>query len=144
MNWGYRIMIAYIAGVAFLLYFVIGSMRTRTEMVEDNYYEKELVFNDQIEGRTNANRLSEKISISREGDSLHVTLDSSLSQQLSKGELYAYYAAGQQQDRRFSLAPTHDGHYTFAVSAFGRGQYIMRLSFTNGSKPYYKEQAISF
>ncbi len=144
MHWGYRIMIAYIAGVAFLLFFVIGSMLTRTEMVEDNYYEKELGFNQRIKDRTNADLAGERILIAREGDSVTVQLDSSLAKQLHNGLLDAYYAAGEQADRHFVIPASPYGRYAFPVAVFHKGSYIFRLSFTRGTKSYYKEKNIFF
>ena len=45
MNWGYRIVLAFGAGVAFILFFVWKTMQVDIEMVESNYYEKEMEHN---------------------------------------------------------------------------------------------------
>lgn len=46
MSWGYRILTAYIAGVLFISFFVYKSMQVNIDLAEENYYEKELKFNE--------------------------------------------------------------------------------------------------
>ena len=44
MNWGYKIMLAYVVFIAGILFLVFKSSSQKVELVTENYYEQELKF----------------------------------------------------------------------------------------------------
>lgn len=142
MSWGTRIIIAYVAGVCFILYFVIRSMMLTTEMVEDNYYDKELAFNSHIEGVANANAMVKPITIVDTANTIRITIDSVIASSLNKGEVHFYNAASERADRKQPLKNTASGTYFYDKNLFIKGKYIVRVSFDYDKKPFYTEQTI--
>ena len=62
ISWGKRIAILYIGFVALIGVMIALSMGQKVELVSEDYYDKELVFQNKIDEMNNANALSEKIS----------------------------------------------------------------------------------
>ena len=142
MGWGTRIVIAYVAGICFLLYFVVRSMMITTEMSEENYYAKELTFKTHIEGVENAKKLAQPITIIDTAGIIRITIDSSIAASLENGEVHFYNAASERSDRKQPLKASASGKYFYDKTLFNKGKYLVKLSFSSNKKPFYTEQTI--
>ncbi|MBH2005613.1 MAG: FixH family protein [Sphingobacteriia bacterium] len=142
MGWGTRIIIAYVAGVCFILFFVVKSMMLNTEMVEEDYYSKELAYNTYIESVANAGSLAQPIAITDNDGQVEVSIDSVTAGSLSKGQVHFYNPASEKADKKLTLNPSASGRYFFDKSSFVKGKYIVRVSFELNAKPYFTEQVI--
>ena len=142
MNWGIRIIIAYAAGVCFILYFVVRSMMLNTDMVEENYYDKELAYNTHIQGVDNAKNMANPIVVSNLSSQIEISIDSVVTAGLNNGEIHFYNPASEKSDKKFKLSASTSGKYIFNKSAFNKGKYYVKISFNFHQKPYYTEQVI--
>ncbi len=141
MNWGTRIFIAYLAGVLFISYFVIRSMMLNTEMVEEDYYGKELAFNSHIQGVDNAKNLAQPITIKSTGIQIEVSIDSVSARSMKNGAIHFYNPASEKADKKMVLNPSN-GVYLFDKKTFIKGKYIVRVSFDLDGNPYFTEETI--
>ncbi|RZS99688.1 FixH family protein [Aquimarina brevivitae] len=75
INWGTGIVIAFVCFISFILFFVV---RMNTEdkyshdLVTDDYYKKELAFQDEINALKNANSLSTNVTLIEEKGALRI------------------------------------------------------------------------
>ena len=53
MNFGHKVLIAYIAGALGIIFMVVLSLNINFDMVEDNYYAKEEKMEQYLEGNRN-------------------------------------------------------------------------------------------
>lgn len=141
MNWGTRIFIAYLAGILFISYFVIRSMMLNTEMVEEDYYGKELAFNSHIQGVDNAKNLAQPIAIKNNGTQIEVVIDSASARSMKNGAIHFYNPASEKADQKMVLEPSN-GIYLFKKNSFIKGKYIIRVSFELEGNPYFTEETI--
>ncbi len=141
MNWGTKVFIGYAAGVCFISYLVIRSMMLSTEMVEEDYYNKELAFNEHIEGVNNAKLLANPIIIKSNESQIQVMIDSVTAQSMQKGEIHFYNPASEKADKKITLAPSN-GRYVFNNSILTKGKYYVRVSFEYQQKPFFTEEVI--
>lgn len=142
MNWGYRIVLAFGAGVAFILFLVWKTMQVDIEMVEANYYEKEMAFNGKMQATANANALQQKITVNKNDGKVIVTVVSSLTTAITAGEIHFYNPASEKSDKKMALPASNNGVYIFPASQFNKGKYIAKISFTSAGKNYYAEEVI--
>ena len=142
MNWGYRIVLAFGAGVAFILFLVWKTMQVDIEMVESNYYEKEMALNGKLQATANANGLTNKIEVSKKEGQVIITIDSTLTASITNAEVHFYNPASEKSDKKWPLAESANGVNTFPVTALNNGKYIAKISFTSGEKNYYTEEVI--
>jgi len=142
MNWGYRIVLAFGAGVAFILFLVWKTMQVDIEMVESNYYEKEMAFNGKLQATANANALTKKIAIDKKEGQVVLTIDSTVTSAITNAEIHFYNPASEKSDKKWPLAASANGKYFFPVSSFNKGKYIAKISFTSAGINYYAEEVI--
>jgi nitrogen fixation protein FixH len=142
MNWGYRIVLAFGLGVAFILFLVWKTMQVDIEMVESNYYEKEMAFNGKIQATANAKALTNQISVEQQGQQILVKIDSTTAAAITNAEVHFYNPASEKSDKKIAIKATNNGLYYFPVTSFTKGKYIAKISFTSAGKNYYAEEVI--
>lgn len=141
MNWGTKVFIGYAAGVCFISYFVVKSMMLTTEMVEEDYYNKELAFNEHIQGVNNAKLLAKPITIKSNESIIEVRIDSVIAQSLQNGVIHFYNPASEKADKKLALGHSN-GKYIFNNSMLTKGKYYVRVSFEYLQKPFFTEEII--
>ena len=72
MNWGKRIVIGMALFMGFILTMVITMMRQKIDLVEEDYYKRELNYESQIDAQKNYVSAVEKIRLQMKDDSLVV------------------------------------------------------------------------
>ncbi|TSJ44956.1 FixH family protein [Fluviicola chungangensis] len=70
MNWGKRIIIGMVLFMAFILTLVTIMMRQKIDLVEEDYYTRELNYDDQLNAQKNYASANEKISLESKADSI--------------------------------------------------------------------------
>lgn len=142
MNWGYRIVVAFGLGVAFILFLVWKTMQVDIEMVESNYYEKEMAFNGKLQATANANALPTKVSVVKQDQQIFLKIDSTTAAAITSAEIHFYNPASEKSDKKLNIAASNNGVYVFPVAQFNKGKYIAKISFTSAGKNYYAEEVI--
>ena len=142
MNWGYRIVVAFGLGVAFILFLVWKTMQVDIEMVESNYYEKEMAFNGKLEATANAKGLTKKISVEKQDQQILLIIDSTTAAAITSAEVHFYNPASEKADKKVAIQASKNGLYYFPVASFAKGKYIAKISFTSAGKNYYTEEVI--
>ncbi len=100
-NWGTGIVIAIIAFMGFILYFVI-TMSTNNEyshdLVTDKYYQKELAYQKQIDATKNASNLKENVKLVNTKEGLQIHFPSTFNNKDIKGKVFLYRPSNKQLD----------------------------------------------
>jgi hypothetical protein len=142
MNWGYKILIV-------ILLFIIGmgtmvsiAMRQKNEMIDEQYYVKELKHQGQIDAENNLNALDEKLTIKDTLDALVVKIPSVARQNIKEGSVVFLRPSDQSKDHRLVLNVDSSGRQLFNKSNFVKGQYKVRISWKSEQKAYYYEQPL--
>ena len=142
MNWLFRTVVAFGLGVAFILFLVWKTMQVDIEMVESNYYEKEMAFNGKLQATANAKALTNQITVEQQGQQILLTIDSTTSAAITNAEVHFYNPASEKSDKKITISASNNGLYYFPVASFTKGKYIAKISFTSAGKTYYAEEVI--
>lgn len=78
MNWGKGIMIGMGLFMSFILYMVISLMGKRVDLQSEDYYKKEIEYENEIAQIRNANQLDDAVELRRENDYLFIELPDSM------------------------------------------------------------------
>lgn len=100
-NWGTGIVIAFGVFITFILYFVFkvqGDSTYDHEMVTEDYYKKEIGFQDQLERQQNAYDLNEKVELKSTNDGLLIVFPKSFDYKEIKGKISLYRPSNQKLD----------------------------------------------
>ncbi|MFY0628526.1 MAG: FixH family protein [Reichenbachiella sp.] len=142
MNWGNSIILTFFIFAAIIITMVTISMRQDVNLVEKNYYEEEIAYQDQIDRINNFNELKEKPSIRKKGKQLVVTFPEVLISSISKGQIQLYRPSTSKLDRRIKIALTDQGNQTISLQGMEKGLWKVKLRWNSTKKEYFNSQSI--
>ncbi len=142
MNWGKGITIAFILFGAYISYLVYRCFDLDFELEDKNYYEKELAFQDQIDGESNAKSEGKTLQLTTIGGKLSVDLPAGKDH--AKGEVYLLRPSNGKYDKHFQLATDGSGHQEFSLDGMMPGLYNVKVSWECNGKPYFSQETIVF
>lgn len=100
-NWGTGIVIAFTLFITFILYFVFkvqGDMKYDHEMVTEEYYKKELGYQEQLDKAQNAYDLAEKVTVVTKTEGLLICFPKGFDYKKIKGNVSLYRPSNQKLD----------------------------------------------
>ena len=144
INWGHKIILAFVLFVSLIATLVYKSMHTNFELVTKEYYKDELVYQKVIDGTNNANKLGGITTVSSNNQHVNITLPEEMKNESVKGSVWFYCAANANKDRRFDLKPDASGKQAFDRSEFSVGKYTVKVQWEKpDGQQYYSEQYLT-
>jgi hypothetical protein len=138
MNWGLRIALLYGGFVAGIVFMVIMSSRQQIDLVRKDYYAAELKHQDRIDETTNANSLSEKVTLKHADRAVEIKFPAEMKNKALKGTALFYRPSDARLDRQFELKPDTTGTQLI-TGDFAAGIYNVQVQWNCEGKAYYSE-----
>lgn len=107
INWGTGIVIAFVLFISFIMYFVINMTVNKKydhDLVTDDYYQKELKHQDEIDKLNNAKKLKENISWRKTEEGLEIRFPKDLEPQKITGKVFLYRPSNQKLDSEITIS----------------------------------------
>ena len=145
VNWGTGIVISIIAFISFIMYFVISMSTNKKfshDLVTDNYYKKELEFQDQIDATKNAKLLAEDIQIVKFDKGLKIYFPKVFKNNI-KGKVFLYRPSNKQLDFEIPISIT-DNYLLVPEKSLLDGRWNISCSVKHNKKSYYFFKEITF
>jgi hypothetical protein len=140
MDWGKGILLTIIAFVGFILTLVVISVRQDDiHLVTENYYEKELKYQDQIDRETSAAGLDREVLVF-DAVSKSMVLDLPVG---AKGDLKLFRPSDERLDQELSLDILEEGKTTVPLEKLKAGYWKVQLTWTENGVDFYQEKKIS-
>lgn len=140
MDWGKGILLTIIAFVGFIMTFVIISVRQDDiHLVTENYYEKELKYQDHIDREASAATLDREVLVF-DSQSKSMVLDLPIG---AKGNLQLFRPSDARLDQELSLDILQEGKTTVPLEKLKAGYWKVQLTWTENGKDFYQEKKIS-
>lgn len=101
INWGKGIAIAIVGFIGFIMYMVVTMLTDNTynhDLVTEQYYQKELTYQEEINAQKNAKSLKEKITFARTAEGIKINFPEQFNQKLIKGKVFLYRPSNKQLD----------------------------------------------
>lgn len=141
MSWGKGIALVIVAFILWISFLVYKTTLVTSEMVTDNYYEKELKYEEVIQAKRNLQKLNEELVIQQRNDSVLITFPKEFDA-TSRGEIYFYRPSNPKQDKTFPIDLTHTSTQVITKNNLTRGVYQIQVSWNQNSTPYFFEQTL--
>lgn len=140
MDWGKGILITIIAFVGFILTLVVISVRQDDiHLVTENYYEKEIKYQDQIEREKSAAGLDREVLVF-DADSKSMVLDLPVG---AKGNLQLFRPSDARLDQELALDIIEEGKTTVPLEKLKSGYWRVQLTWIENGVEFYQEKKIS-
>jgi hypothetical protein len=121
---------------------IIVLLSQDVELVEQDYYEKELTYQDQINKEMNSNELSESLSIEYENNLLTVRLPKGINYQGVEGHIAFYRPSDAAQDFSVPIIPDSSGTQYLNVSRLDKGRWKVTVDWIFGGNEYLDKKEI--
>lgn len=143
MNWGYKILLVIIGFVLTMLSMVYFSYKQNNEMIDTNYYEKELKYQALIDASNNLNNVTQDTLIKQDLNSISIKIPSVLMSNFSKGKIEFIKNDNEKKDIVFNFSPDTNGIFKMDLERFSKGYYTARINWENAKTAYYREQKLN-
>jgi len=147
MNWGYKIILSFIAYAAIIFTMVFISINQDINLVADDYYKQEIAYEDQITRMKNSQSLENlpQIKIDRELAQVSVNFPVDLTRSVEEGSIHLFRPSDAAQDFVVGLSLNNDGYQYISLVNKSRGLWKVKLSWTGGGgKEYYNEKVLIY
>lgn len=141
MNWGYKIVFAYIAFVLGITFMVVRSSIQKTDLVTTDYYAKELKYQDKIDEMNRTTSLSGLVKCEIRDAQLVIEFPKDFTGKKLEGELVLYCPSDEGRDVKKTFR-VKDEPLLLPLSAVKAGQYELHLSWKEEGLSYYFEKKI--
>lgn len=133
--------IMFVGGTAGL---VVLSARNSVDLVRPDYYEQELRFQEQINGRSQAMALSEPVRVAYDAGQRRLTLTLPVAHAAAHatGEIQLYRPSSAGMDRHVALQLDSQGRQTLDAAALSDGLWRVRLSWRVGDEHFACEEKV--
>ncbi|MCK5087913.1 MAG: FixH family protein [Melioribacteraceae bacterium] len=141
-SWGVGISIT-------IIVFLIGSLATvyftttvDYDLVAEDYYEKELVYQEQIDKMNRANALTQQLVIKLEGDNIQFKFPSIFNNSEIEGEIYFYKPSSEDLDVRAAISLDEENSLYFSQADLSKGLWKIKVEWGVRGVEYYTEKII--
>jgi hypothetical protein len=141
MNWGYKIIVVYGVFVAGMLFLAYKSSTQNVELVTEDYYAKELVYQQKIDESKRTASLSAKVEIKLIDHVLTISFPKDFVTKKITGDATLYCPSDEKKDMLQQFTVT-DSAVSIAVPDNYRGLNYVKLSWKVDGVNYYYEQKI--
>lgn len=141
-NWGTGILFVIIFFLLAVIAFFIYISNLDINLVEDNYYEKELAYQQRIDKLNNTSSLPGKIEVLQEPGVIIIQfphLDSAL---IPSGYLTFYRPSDPKKDFTVPLQLNDSCRQVLNISRIDKGKWMIKLDWNMNGKEYYFEEDI--
>jgi hypothetical protein len=140
MDWGKGILLTIIAFVGFIMTLVVISVRQDDiHLVTENYYEKEIKYQDQIEREKSAAGLDREVLAY---DALTKTMVLDLPVGV-KGNLQLFRPSDARLDQELPIDILEEGKTSVPLEKLKSGYWRVQLTWTENGVDFYQEKKIS-
>jgi len=141
MNWGAKIVVVYVVFIAGILFMVFKSSSEKADLVTDDYYAKELKYQEKIDEMNRVSALSTEVAVVIKDNELIVLFPKDFAGRKLTGEAVLYCPSDEKKDLKNNFT-VQDEPLKIIIPAKNRGLHELHLSWKDGGVTYYFEKKI--
>jgi len=141
MNWGYKLMFVFIAFAGLMATLVYKSTQTKYELVSKDYYKDELKYQDRIDAKYEASKISD-VSILIEKDSILIKFPKELITSKLAGDFWFYCKTDETKDKHINFSRNALNNYSLPISTVKKGSYQIKINYKANNTQYFSEKEI--
>lgn len=143
MNFGHKIGIFYGLFVIFMISLVTLCIKQKdVTLVSDDYYKKEIAYQEEIEKHRNTEQLASAIQIAYASDKQEVSLSFPEEQKGATGKIQFYRPSDARKDVTFDLVLNQTTTQQIPVARLAKGLWVIKIEWEKAGKAYLKEEKI--
>jgi hypothetical protein len=137
MNWGKGIIVTMAAFMSFILFMVFTLLSKNTDLESEDYYKKEIEYEQEMNALSNASRLKEKVSINSNNE--YLVLQFPTKEKISNIEIELFRPDNEKDDQTISEKTSKT--IMIAKNKLKKGRYNIAINYQiKGEKILQKEE----
>ena len=145
-NWGTGIVLAFVAFIAFIMYFVVLSTRdpaSNHDLVTEDYYRKELKYQEDLDAARNLEEIEGGVTATITDKGLEIEFPGFMNPEKIRGKVSLYRPSNKQLDFETPIQISNK-HLLIPKSRLLDGRWDIRVYWTYEGKPYLYRQRLTF
>jgi len=142
LNWGIIIVILYTGLILLVLIMVMFSFTQKVDLVTDNYYEKELKYQEQIDKIKRTDQLSDKLDFKINSRIAYIKFPNKPDPENPNNLIHFYRPSNSNYDRivKISTDSTNLQKIELNKEKFSKGFWRVMINWISGGIAYYTEK----
>ena len=142
--WPIGITATYVLFVIGMFAFIIFSFSVNTDLVENDYYQKGLDYQQQINRIKNTRQLAQSIQFSydKQNNDYVITAPANSSLSAISGVVVFFRPSDKTQDKRIPLRFDSNGVFRYSLSGFSKGYWRIKIFWNIGQNEYFNEDSL--
>lgn len=141
MNWGHKIIMVYVVFVAGMSLLAYKSSKQNIELVTEDYYAKELVYQQKIDAVKRTSLLSDTVIIKVNQHELIIQFPNDFTTQKLTGNASLYCPSDETKDKQQPFTITNQMVH-FSIPDNYHGLHYLKVNWTAAGVHYYYEKKI--
>lgn len=142
MNWGNKLLVAFLGFAGGMSFLVYRSVKTDFELVEKDYYKKEIVYQQVIDGTQRANELGTVVEMKQTSGAVLISLPAEMKGKFISGTALFYCAYDQKKDRTAEWESADASAKLTVQVVLSPGTYTGKLQWYCEGRNYYAEKQL--
>ena len=142
MNWGTKIILAFLAFAVFLGILIYRVYQSDMDLVAPDYYQQELVFQEQIDKIENERSLKHSVSIEHNPNLERLFIKFPADADVASAELALYRPSDASLDLKWQLELDQNNSQAVSTAELATGLWQLKLEWQDRSRAYLKQQNI--
>lgn len=126
--------------VLLMSFLVYKCTQQRTDLVSENYYERELTYDGDMVAKENAEAFVFPLKTSK--NAIDIGIPSTLVPQITEGKIDLYCPSNSSLDKQITLNST-DINYTVDIRDWKPMRYLVRIQLIAGGREYMKQYPLT-
>lgn len=145
INWGTGIVIAFVLFISFIMYFVINmniNKKYNHDLVTEDYYQQELLHQQEIDKVDNAKELKENVSWKKTDDGILISFPKNLDFKNITGTVFLYRPSNKKLDSEINISLSNHS-LLIPKTRLLDGRWNIKVDWNYNGKSYlYKEHIV--
>lgn len=146
INWGTGIVIAFVAFISFIIFFVVRMSidnKANHDLVTEEYYKAELGYQKEIDAETNARNLTGELKIEKTPEGLQISFPEGIQSDIIAGKVSLYRPSNKQLDFDFPLSLS-DSHLLIPDKRLLDGRWDIKIEWKQQGKEFLHKESITY
>lgn len=142
-NWGTGIVLALVIMVSGMIYLVSIALRQNDDLVDNDYYQKSIAYQQHIDEVRNNDALTEKIRFELSSESLKLSFPKLANSQEYEGEIHFYSPVEEKRDMKLKIKLDSTYNQFIDLKSLEKGRYQVKIDWKASKVSYYQEEEIA-
>ncbi|MFM1878908.1 MAG: hypothetical protein RLZZ241_1774 [Bacteroidota bacterium] len=146
INWGTGIVLAFIAFISFILYFVFTALsdpKADHELVTDRYYSKDLEYQQDLYASANLEAFNGQIKLEKVTEGLAINFPESMGSEIITGTVNLYRPSNENLDFELPLRTTGN-RFVVPADHLVEGRWNISIKWEISGKPYLFRSKLTY